>query len=219
LPKIGPEHRAARREQFVAAARGLAAERGYRTVTVDDVCVAAGLSKGAFYAHFASKQDLIAAILDAEVAEVDELLTSLEASPTSQLDRVRTYLQSMVVRGQDPAEEQLRAEVWSRGAEDPVLAARLAEEVRGRRVRLAAFAEAGAPHGEMVEVPANAFGAILVALVDGLLLHHSVDPAGFHWENVRKVVDILLDRLSVTAESMDNERRHDPGAVTRTPRR
>jgi hypothetical protein len=32
-------------------------------------------------------------------------------------------------------------------------------------------------------------------------LHHSVDPAGFRWENVRKVVDILLDRLSLAPES------------------
>jgi AcrR family transcriptional regulator len=199
LPKIGPERRAARREQFVAAARGLAAQRGYRTLTVDDVCAGAGLSKGAFYAHFASKQELLLAILDADVAEVNGLLTTLETSEASELDRVRTYLQTMVLRGQDPAEEQLRAEVWSRVAEDPALATRLAEEVRGRRVRLAAFAEAGARNGEMVEIPANAFGAILVALVDGLLLHHSVDPAGFRWENVRKVVDILLDRLSVTA--------------------
>jgi AcrR family transcriptional regulator len=199
VPKIGPEHRAARREQFIAAARGLAAQRGYRTVTVDDVCAAAGLSKGSFYAHFASKQDLLTAILEAEIAEVHAMLSALETSDTSQLDRVRSYLQSMVLRGQDPAEEQLRAEVWSRVAEDPKLAARLADEVRSRRVRLAAFAEAGARNGEMVEVPFNAFGAILVALVDGLLLHHSVDPAGFRWENVRKVVDILLDRLSLPA--------------------
>lgn len=201
MPKIGPERRAARREQFVSAAREAAAQRGYRALTVDDVCAAAGLSKGAFYAYFAAKQDLLAAMLDAEIAEVDTVLSALERSDTSQLDRVRSYLQSMVVRGQDPAEEQLRAEVWSRVAEDPQLAARLAEEVRSRRVRLAAFAEAGARDGEMVQVPANAFGAILVALVDGLLLHHSVDPAGFRWENVRKVVDILLDRLSLAPES------------------
>jgi AcrR family transcriptional regulator len=201
LPKIGPERRAARREQFVSAAREAAAQRGYRALTVDDVCAAAGLSKGAFYAYFAAKQDLLSAMLEAEIAEVDTVLSALERSDTSQLDRVRSYLQSMVVRGQDPAEEQLRAEVWSRVAEDPQLAARLAEEVRSRRVRLAAFAEAGARDGEMVRVPANAFGAILVALVDGLLLHHSVDPAGFRWENVRKVVDILLDRLSLAPES------------------
>ncbi|HEY2833050.1 MAG TPA: TetR/AcrR family transcriptional regulator [Sporichthyaceae bacterium] len=201
MPKIGPERRAARREQFVSAAREAAAQRGYRALTVDDVCAAAGLSKGAFYAYFAAKQDLLSAMLEAEIAEVDTVLSALERSDTSQLDRVRSYLQSMVVRGQDPAEEQLRAEVWSRVAEDPQLAARLAEEVRSRRVRLAAFAEAGARDGEMVRVPANAFGAILVALVDGLLLHHSVDPAGFRWENVRKVVDILLDRLSLAPES------------------
>jgi hypothetical protein len=46
-----------------------------------------------------------------------------------------------------------------------------------------------------VEVPANAFGAVLVALVDGLLLHHAVDPTGFRWENIAKVIDILLDHL------------------------
>jgi AcrR family transcriptional regulator len=197
VPKIGPERRAARRGQFVAAARELAAERGYRGVTVDDVCTRAGLSKGAFYGYFETKQDLLVAILELEIAEVDELLDELEASSAPQLEKVRTFVRTMVQRGQDPAEVQLRAELWSQVAGDPALRERIAEAVRTRRVRLAGFASAGAESGQMVELPANAFGAILVALVDGLLLHHSVDPAGFRWENIRKVVDILMDRLAL----------------------
>jgi AcrR family transcriptional regulator len=197
VPKIGPERRAARRGQFVAAARELAAERGYRGVTVDDVCARAGLSKGAFYGYFETKQDLLVAILELEIAEVDELLDELEASSAPQLEKVRTFVRTMVQRGQDPAEVQLRAALWSQVAGDPALRARLAEAVRTRRVRLAGFSSAGPESGQMVELPANAFGAILVALVDGLLLHHSVDPAGFRWENIRKVVDILMDRLAL----------------------
>ena len=197
MPKIGPERKAARRRQFVLAARELAAERGYRGVTVDDVCTRAGLSKGAFYGYFEAKQDLLQAILDEEVAEVDELLTALEGIGDLQLEKVRTFLRTMVLRGQDPAEVQLRAELWSQVASDPAARDRMAEVVRSRRVRLASFASKGAESREMVEVPANAFGAILVALVDGLLLHYSVDPAGFRWENIRKVIDILLDRLSL----------------------
>jgi AcrR family transcriptional regulator len=212
VPKIGPERRAARRGQFVTAARELAAERGYRGITVDDVCARAGLSKGAFYGYFETKQDLLVAILELEIAEVDELLDGLEGSSAQQLEKVRTFVRTTVLRGQDPAEVQLRAELWSQVAGDPALRERMAEAVRARRVRLAAFASAGARTGEMVEVPANAFGAILVALVDGLLLHHSVDPTGFRWENIRKVIDILLDRLALVGPPSPA-----PGSTTPEP--
>lgn len=59
MPKIGPDVRAARRGQFVSAARAPAAETGFRTPTIDDVCARAGLSKGAFHVHFSSKQELL----------------------------------------------------------------------------------------------------------------------------------------------------------------
>jgi hypothetical protein len=115
----------------------------------------------------------------------------------------------MVLRGTDPAEAQVRTELWSQAAVDPVLQVKIAETVRSRRIRLAAFATRGAAAGQMVEVPANAFGAILVALVDGLLLHHSVDPSGFRWENISKVVDIIFDKLAA-------EPGYVPGAVALT---
>lgn len=202
MPKIGPERRAARRRQFVTAARDLAAERGYRDITVDDVCLRAGLSKGAFYGYFEGKQDLIVAILDLEILEVEGLLDTLEATSDLQLEKVRTFVRTMVLRGQDPAEVQLRAELWSQAAGDPHLKAKIAEMVRARRVRLSAFATLGRTSGEMVEVPANAFGAILVALIDGLLLHHCVDPTGFRREKILKAIDILIDHLSTTASEV-----------------
>jgi AcrR family transcriptional regulator len=195
LPKIGPEHRAARRGQFMDAARSLAAQTGYRSLTIDDVCAQAGLSKGAFYVHFESKQSLLMSMLEQEIVTVSELLDGLEAGSLPALERIRVFVATMVQRGQDPAEVQLRAELWSQVGTDELLRGRVAEEVRIRRVRLAEFATTGAVRGELVEVPANAFGAVLVALVDGLLLHHAVDPTGFRWENISKVVNILLDRL------------------------
>lgn len=197
MPKIGPERRAARREQFVIAARQVGGDRGFRSMTVDDVCGRAGLSKGAFYGHFESKKDLLVAVLDSEVAEVDRLLDRLESGPGPYLERIRGFVREMVRRGEDPGEVQFRAELWSQVAGDAVLREHLATAVAKRRQRLAAFAWMGEHETEMVALPANAFGAILVALVDGLLLHSSVDPTGFRWANIRKAVDVIVDSLAL----------------------
>jgi AcrR family transcriptional regulator len=49
------------------AAAELIAERGYTGTAVDDVVAASGLSKGAFYWHFNSKEDLLLAVLEERI--------------------------------------------------------------------------------------------------------------------------------------------------------
>src|SRR5258707_15089139 len=47
------------RERLLRAAADVFAERGYDGTRVADIAVAAGVSNGAMYAHFASKADLM----------------------------------------------------------------------------------------------------------------------------------------------------------------
>jgi TetR/AcrR family transcriptional regulator, transcriptional repressor for nem operon len=49
---------AAKHERIVKEASRLFRERGFENVSVDEVMKAAGLTHGAFYAHFGSKQEL-----------------------------------------------------------------------------------------------------------------------------------------------------------------
>jgi TetR/AcrR family transcriptional regulator, transcriptional repressor for nem operon len=53
-----PEETAARHERIVKEASRLFRERGFENVTVGEVMKAAGLTHGAFYAHFGSKKEL-----------------------------------------------------------------------------------------------------------------------------------------------------------------
>ncbi|RST86304.1 TetR/AcrR family transcriptional regulator [Aquibium carbonis] len=49
------------RTRLLDAALGVIRAKGYAATTVDDICQAAGLSKGSFFHHFASKDDLAVA--------------------------------------------------------------------------------------------------------------------------------------------------------------
>lgn len=60
------DHKQKSREKILAAARVIFKERGFETVTIDDVMGAAGMTRGGFYAHFKSKGDLIAQALLSE---------------------------------------------------------------------------------------------------------------------------------------------------------
>ena len=55
--------RAATRDRLVEAALGVFAEKGVLGASVEEICEAAGFTRGAFYSNFASKDELCVAAL------------------------------------------------------------------------------------------------------------------------------------------------------------
>jgi len=55
---------AVRRAELIGCAQRLFLTQGYERTTINDVIAATGLSKGAFYHHFRSKEDLLEAIVE-----------------------------------------------------------------------------------------------------------------------------------------------------------
>src|SRR5258708_19183765 len=76
-----------RAEIFGHAGR-LFRRRGYAGTNIDDIMLAAGLTRGAFYAHFKSKDDLFAEVVRAG----DGLLAQLRASGSDVLKVLDAYL-------------------------------------------------------------------------------------------------------------------------------
>ncbi len=73
----------ARREQLVDVAVGVFAKNGYHAASMNDVAVAAGVTKPVVYQHFASKKDLYIALLD-EVGR--RLLTRISKATAEAVD-------------------------------------------------------------------------------------------------------------------------------------
>ena len=192
MPKIRPETRVERRQMLIDAAWRCAAVRGFRDLTVDDVCAQAGVSKGAFYGYFEQKQDLLLALLEDDAATLDDELQRITSASSSWVERVRRFAQAMLARGEDAARVQVRADLWADLLTQDAVRERLAEATRRRRELLRSWIEEAVASGELAAIPANALASILLALADGLMLHGALDPGGFRWRNIGRAIDVML---------------------------
>lgn len=81
------------RARLIEAARSLVRHRGFAATSVDDLCAAAGVTKGAFFHHFPSKEALGVALVDDWTEMTGAMFAAhpynTKADP---LDRVFAYL-------------------------------------------------------------------------------------------------------------------------------
>lgn len=195
MPRISEAERALRRKRLVDAAWRCLARQSYSELTVDDVCAEASVSKGGFYGHFESKQDLLHELLLRESSSLDTVIASLSEAPISAAERLRRFARACLKDAEDSARMQIRADLASAVGADPAIESALRETARRRRVALRAWIEEGVKSSELRAVPANALASILLALADGLAIHHRRDPTAFQWRNVRLALDALISGI------------------------
>ena len=87
------QKRPSARDKILVAALSVIRAKGYAATSVDDLCAASGVTKGAFFHHFRSKDDLAVAAADHWSAWTGELFAAApyhaHADP---LDRVLGYI-------------------------------------------------------------------------------------------------------------------------------
>lgn len=95
----------ATRTKLLEAARDVIRTQGYAATTVDDICAKAGVSKGSFFHHFASKEQMGVAAIDHWNATTAALFKSQPyAALPDPRDRVFGYVDFRValIRGRVP---------------------------------------------------------------------------------------------------------------------
>ena len=89
VPKISPAHEQQRRDQIMQAAMACFARQGYHATSMDDVVRESGLSVGAIYSYFASKEDLFLALSDDRANQTLAYLNDLFRRPGPMADKSR----------------------------------------------------------------------------------------------------------------------------------
>nr|WP_281371823.1 TetR/AcrR family transcriptional regulator [Petropleomorpha daqingensis] len=187
---------AARRDQIIDAATARFAANGFQATGMADVIAASGLSAGAVYRYFRSKDELIEAIVDRVLGRAADRFEQLleEGHAPDPAEAVAAAVDLIVSVGEAAPVDTTRVAVqaWAEALRNPAVAAVAGGAygtMRGYFVEVARRAQ------QTGRLPADAdpaqLGAALFSFVLGFLLQRlllgDVDPGGYV-ESVRRLL-------------------------------
>jgi AcrR family transcriptional regulator len=151
---------------------------GMHGASIDRITTEAGYTKGAFYAHFASKEDLFLTMLDehfaTELARLDAVLAGAEDPAEEARKAAEDFLEHIDA---DPEWRRLYQELATHAARHDAFRAEFAARQRALRERMAAvFARWASDLGVTPPVPPGEIAAMTFFMADGFLLDQIIDP-------------------------------------------
>jgi AcrR family transcriptional regulator len=173
MPRVSEAHRAARRQQILDAGRACFMRNGFHATSMQDVIAEAGLSVGAFYRYFRSKDELIEAIAEQTVGRILRVISPVaERQPVPALPEAI----ALIIEGIDPEVSRdgafaMAIQVWAESLRNPAQA-HLVRHHYGKHFGLfRQIAQRAVDAGHIPpEADVDAVASVLFALVPGYAL-------------------------------------------------
>ncbi|MGC1208970.1 MAG: TetR/AcrR family transcriptional regulator [Ornithinimicrobium sp.] len=179
MPKVTPEHRAARRQHILEAAMRRVAIDGYHKMTMADVIAESDLSAGAVYGYFRSKDELITAValqVSGLARSVVEDILTLDPMPDPP-EVLRRLTQTFVDAVETSPVDLSRVIVttWGEAVRSPEVRDIVRDEFRGVRARFVDVLDAVQAAGHLdPEVDTTAAAQALFGMMPGFMLQRLV---------------------------------------------
>jgi AcrR family transcriptional regulator len=106
------------RRQIVEAADRLFYERGFDATSFADIAAEVKLSRGNFYYHFRTKDEILSAVIGLRLANTKAMLDAWELDAASPADRIRRFIHILITN---------RAKIMSHGCPVGTLSTELAK--------------------------------------------------------------------------------------------
>jgi AcrR family transcriptional regulator len=178
----------ATRAAIIEAAAALFARRGIDATSIDAVAARVGLTKGAVYANFENKRELIEAVAEAnsEPADVRPLLR--RDLPLTERLRLFGRSAGTLLSGASTERMQLDFEYQVYAKRNRAWGAKVRSSIRRSLIGLAVeFDAVNRERGEKAPMPAEEFFDVLLTLSRGLAHQLALDPDAISAETVEKL--------------------------------
>lgn len=168
MPKVSQDHLDARRQQIIDAARARFASHGFARTSMTDLVEASGLSNGAIYRYFTSKDEIVAAICEQTSQSLPTELTA---------ESVDDLFQHVRAMAREENHARLVAQIYAEAAVSPPLAALVEQQLDDLRAAVIALL----PHHTLADAQriAEAFVALCLGYIQLLAVRGDVDPTSF----------------------------------------
>jgi AcrR family transcriptional regulator len=192
----------ATKKKLIEAAYDVFTRDGFEAARIEDIAALAGFTRGAYYAHFESKNDIFFALLEEKAARAKEKLHRVLARCDSREERhaaIRDYYTRAVA---DRQWAVLLVEFKLYALRRSHLHEQLAEAHRGIRKKMRGWLRQNFPEDEHPALETTeAIRAGLEAAYMGLLLERSYDPKRLSEAQVRELLGKIFDALAPSHEA------------------
>lgn len=183
--------------RILETANLLFSKNGYDATGVAEICQQAGISKGAFYHHFPSKQAVFLANMEYWLARVDEGL-SITRQETKDVPRAIKQMAELVGDIFQTADVRLSIflEFWVQAYRDPVIWQSAISPYRHYLSYFSEMIREGVEQGTLRRVDADQASRTLVSLSIGMLMQALFDPKNIDWHaEARDSMSLILEGL------------------------
>ena len=168
MPKVDQEHLDARRQQIVDAARERFATHGFARTSMADIVTESGLSTGAIYRYFTSKDEIVIAVCEQASSAFPRALT---------FEAINGFLEHVRVLARDKGHARLTAQIYAEAAVSPALATIVEQQLAAMRAAVADLLPDDS--SDEAEPIAEAFVAVSSGYSQQLAVRGNLDPAPF----------------------------------------
>lgn len=166
-----------RERLILRAAADLVLEKGYHDTAIDDIAARVGISKGTVYLHFASKEELVLALIERGMREFRDALDAILSGPGTRQEKLRAIIRHICgsMAGQ-------RYQLFSVLTQEPELFSRFTERREAKakpldesRARIGALLDEGKAAGEFdATLPTSVVLSVLGSLMTVQTYHRLV---------------------------------------------
>lgn len=198
MPRVSDAHLAGRRAEILAAAARCFAADGFHAASMADVIAASGLSAGAVYRYFRSKEEIIGAVADAALSAADADFSALlaEGGTPSPADAVAVLVRHLDAGGSGAWVEgvdvtRVMVQVWAEALRNPAMQALAGGALQRIRDHLVEVARRRQEAGSMpVAAEPERAAAAMLALVQGFLIQRALvgESASGYLDGVRALL-------------------------------
>jgi AcrR family transcriptional regulator len=185
------------RAHILQSSMDLFSQHGYENTGVAEICEKCGISKGAFYHHFPSKQAVFIELLEKWLADLETEMTRAAQEAKTVPEAFRAMADSMRgIMSIADGRISIFLEFWTQARRDPEVWERTIKPFRHYRRIFELLISKGLSEGSFRDIDPALTAHTMVSFAVGALLQGVVDPEGAKWNEIMpKSIDFFLNAM------------------------